>query len=79
MAEQFKIYVNSLTPDKIDKLERDFHANGNGLLSITDTESATKLFNSFAMLYYLNDRFPFTDGHLLYQRVMLHLASLATN
>ena len=64
LAEQFKIYVNSLTPDEIDELERDFCANRNNLLSIRDTESATKLFNSFAMFYYLNGRFPFTDGHL---------------
>ena len=53
-----------MPPDKIDELERDFRANGNGLLSIRDTKSATELFNSFAMFYYLNDRFPFTDGHL---------------
>ena len=64
LADQFKIYVNSLTPNEIGKLERDFRANGNGLLSIRDTGSATGLFSSFAMFYYLNGRFPFTDGHL---------------
>ena len=63
LAEQFEIYVNSLPHDKIDELERDFRGNGNGLLSIRDTESVTELFNSFAMFYYLNGTFPFTDGH----------------
>ena len=32
LAEQFKVYVNFLPPNKTDKLERDFRANGNGLL-----------------------------------------------
>ena len=64
MAEQFKIYLNSLPPDKIDEIENDFRANGNGLLSVRQTESATKLFYSFAMFYYINDRFPYMDGHL---------------
>ena len=64
LAEQFKIYVNFLPPNKTDKLERDLRANGNGLLQIRDTESATELFNYFTMFYYLNSRFPFTDIHL---------------
>ena len=34
------------------------------MLSAADTESATKLFDSFAMLYYINGRSPYTDGHL---------------
>ena len=53
-----------MIPDEIDELERDFRTNRNGFLSIRDTESATELFNSFSMFYYLNGRFPFTDGHL---------------
>ena len=38
MAEQFKIYLNSLPPDEIDEIENDFRANGNGLLSVHQTE-----------------------------------------
>ena len=53
-----------MPPDKTEELERDFPANGNGLLWTRDTESATVLFNLFVMFYYLNGRFPFTDGHL---------------
>ena len=64
MAEQFKIYLNSLPPDKIDDIENYFRANANGLLSVRQTESATELFNSFAMFYYINGRLPYMDEHL---------------
>ena len=63
-AEQFKIYLNSLPPDKIGEIENNFRANGNGLLSVCQTESATELFDSFAMFYYINGRLPYTDEHL---------------
>ena len=46
------MYLNSLPHEKIDEIERDFQANGNGLLSVRDTESAVELFDSFAMFYY---------------------------
>ena len=49
--EQFKIYLNSLPPDEIDEIENVFRANGNGLLSVRQMESAAKLFDSFAMFY----------------------------
>ena len=64
MAEQFKIYFNSLPPDKIDGIENDFKANGNGLLPVRQMESATEPFDSFTMLYYINGRLPYRDGHL---------------
>lgn len=51
-------------PDEIDEIENNFRANGNGLLSVRDSESATELFDSFAMFYYINGRLPYTDGHL---------------
>ena len=50
-------------PDEIDEIENNFRANGNGLLSVRDSESATELFDSFAMFYYINGRFPYADGH----------------
>ena len=49
IAEQFKVYLNSLPTDKIDEIERDYQANGNGLLSVQDTESTVELFDSFAI------------------------------
>ena len=64
MAKQFKIYLNFLPPDKIDGTKNDFRANGNGLLSVKQTESATELFDSFVMFYYINGRLLYTDGHL---------------
>ena len=64
MAEQFKIYLNSLPPDEIDEIENDFTANENDLLSVKQTESAAELFDSLAMFYYINRRLPYTDGHL---------------
>ena len=64
IAEQFKIYVNSIMPNEIGEIKNDFQANGNDLLSAADTESATKLFHSFAVFYYINGRSPYTDGHL---------------
>ena len=64
MAGQFKIYLNSLPPDETDEIENYFRANGNSLLSVCETESATELFDSFAMFYYINGRLPYMDGHL---------------
>ena len=64
MAEQFKIYLNSPPPDKIDEIQNDFRANRNGLLSVHKTENATELFDSFAMFYYVIGRLPYIDGHL---------------
>ena len=54
-----------MPPDEIDEIKNDFQANGNGLLSVQDTENATELFSLFAVFYYLNGRLPYTDGHLL--------------
>ena len=64
ITEQFKIYVNFLPPDEIGEIENDFRSNGNDLLFVRDTESATKLFNSFTMFCYINGKLPYTDGHL---------------
>ena len=64
IAEQFKIHLNSLPPNKIDEIEDDFRANGNGLLSVCQTGSANELFDSFAMFHYINGRLPYTDRHL---------------
>ena len=34
IAEQFKIYLNSLSPDEIDENENNFSTNGNDLPSV---------------------------------------------
>ena len=64
ITEQFKIFLNSLLPDEIDKIENYFKANGNGLLSVCQTESVTELFDAFAMFYYINWKLPYMEGHL---------------
>ena len=58
------IYLNSLPPDEIDEIENEFRVNINGLLSVRQTESATKLFDSFVMFYHISGRLPYTDRHL---------------
>ena len=62
IAEQFKIYVDSLLSDEIDEIKNGFWPNWNGLLSVWDTESTTELLDSFVTFYY--GRLPYTDGHL---------------
>ena len=64
MVEHIKIDLNSLLPDEIDEIENNFRANGNGLLSVCQTKSATKLFDYFVMRNYINGRIPYTDRHL---------------
>ena len=64
MGGQFKIYLNSLPPEKIDEIDNDFRANGNSLLYIRQMKSATELFDSFAMFYHINGRLPYKDGHV---------------
>ena len=66
MAEKVRIYLNCLPIDKIDETENDFRTNGNGLVSLRQTKSATELFDSFAIFYYVNGRLPYTDGHLFF-------------
>ena len=34
------------------------------LISVRQMESVTELFDSFPMIYYINGRLPYTDGHL---------------
>ena len=79
MAEQFKMYLNSLPPDKIDEIENDFMANGNGLLSVRQIESATELFHSFAMFYYINGRLPCRIDIFLFLMVKVLLELLEIN
>ena len=57
MAEQFKIYLNSLPPEEIDEIENDFRVNGNDLLSVKQ-----KVQPNYLIL--LHDRLLYTDKHL---------------
>ena len=53
-----------MPPVEVDEIKNNFRVNGNSLLSVWDTESATHLFDSFAMFYYINGRLPCTRGIL---------------
>ena len=53
-----------MASDEIDEIVNDFRANGNSLFSVTDAQSATELFHSFAMFYYIKGRLPYTTSHL---------------
>ena len=37
IAKKVKIYLDSLASDKINEIENDFQANGNGHFSVRDT------------------------------------------
>ena len=62
IAEQFKIYLNSLSPDEIDENENNFSTNGNDLPSVWDNESAIDLFDFFAIFYYIHGSLPYAAG-----------------
>ena len=49
IAEQFKIYLNSLPESEKDEIKKDFCANRNGLLTIRESESALQILDSFSM------------------------------
>ena len=66
IAEQFKMYLNSLPPEKMDKIKNNFCANGNGLLPVQDTESTADLFDSFAIFCHMNSRLPYTTAFFLF-------------
>ena len=58
MVEKIKIYLIFPQIDKIDEIENDFRTNGNDLVLVRQTKSATELFDSFAIFYYINGRLP---------------------
>ena len=64
IAEQFKIYQDSLTENKKSEVEKDFCANGNGLLTIWENKSALQILESFSIFYCLNARLRTATGHL---------------
>lgn len=39
IAEQFKIYLDSLLESEKDEIQKDFHSNGNGFLTIRENKS----------------------------------------
>ena len=64
IAEEFKIYLDSQLGSKKDKIEKDFDANGNELLTIRESESALEILDFFSWFCYLNGRLTTVSGQL---------------
>ena len=61
IAENFQLYLNSLSEEEVTEIDSDFVSSG--LASIRDTESAFDLLSLFDFFYFVNGRFPTAAGH----------------
>ena len=64
-VDTFIEYIHSLNPNEIQELDDELKANGWGVKSLLDVESSYELLSVFEMFYYLNGRFPLTNGLLI--------------
>ena len=79
IAQQFKIYLNSLPLDKIDEIENDFRANGNSYFLFTKQKVQL---NYLILLQYFTKStagFPIRTDILLFLKVKLVLELLKKN
>ena len=65
IAETFLKYINTLTPDEIEKLDDHLKSDGWGVQSIAEIENSIEHLCVFQMFYYFNARLPLTNGLLL--------------
>ena len=65
IADSFIEYIHSLDINEIQGLDDDLKANGWELQSLLEVENAYELLTVFQMFYYLNGRFPLTNGLLI--------------
>ena len=61
IAENFHLYLNSLSEEEKTEIDSDFVSSG--LASIRDTESAFDLLSLFDFFYFVNGRFSTATGH----------------
>ena len=61
IAENFKLYLSTLTQSEFDKINSDIISSG--LNSLQNVETATELFMLFDFFYFVNGRFPTTGVH----------------
>ena len=61
IAENFQLYLNSLSEEDVTEIDFDFVSNG--IAYIRDTESAFDLMFLFDFFYFVNGRFPTATGH----------------
>ena len=60
IAENFQLYLNSLSEKEVTEIDSDF---ASGLASIQDTENAFDLLALFDFFYFVNGKFPTATGH----------------
>ena len=61
IAENFKLYLSTLTQSEFDKIDSDIISSG--LNSLQNVETATELLMLFDFFYFANGRFPTTGVH----------------
>ena len=57
--------IHSLDINEIQELDKDLKANRWGVKYLLEVENAYELLTVFQMFYYLNGRFPLTNGLLI--------------
>ena len=65
IADSSIVYIHSLDINEIQELDDDLKANGWGVKSLLEVENAYELLTVFQIFYYLNGRFPLTNGLLI--------------
>ena len=61
IAENFKLYLSTLTQSEFDEIDSDIISSG--LNSLQNVETATELLMLFDIFYFVNGRFPTTAVH----------------
>ena len=69
IAENFKLYLSTLTQSEFDEIDSDIISSGLNLLQ--NIETATELLMLFDFFYFVNGRFPTTDVHTFIPRADL--------
>ena len=64
ISDSFIEYIHFSSPDEIQELDHDIKINRWGIKSLLEVENAYELLTDFQMFYYLNGRFPLTNGLL---------------
>ena len=71
IAENFKLYLSTLTQSEFDEIDSDIISSG--LNSIQNVETATELLMLFHIFYFVNGRFPTTGVHTFIPRADLSM------
>ena len=69
IAENFRLYLSTLTQSEFDEIDSDIISSG--LNSLQNVETATELLMLFDFFYFVNGRFPTTGVHTFIPRTDL--------